>query len=47
MTTKDITFADYVFSAKEQFIIANSSHIPVCCVNPASAYANIGQFMYG
>lgn len=47
MTTKDITFADYVFSAKEQYIIANSSKIPVCCVNPTSAYANIGQFMYG
>jgi nucleotide-binding universal stress UspA family protein len=47
MTTKDITFADYVFGAKEQYIIANSSKIPVCCVNPASAYANVGQFMYG
>jgi nucleotide-binding universal stress UspA family protein len=47
MTTKDITFADYVFSAKEQFIIANSSRIPVCCVNPTSAFANLGQFMYG
>jgi nucleotide-binding universal stress UspA family protein len=47
MTTKDITFADYVVGAKEQFIIANSSKIPVCCVNPSSAFANIGQFMYG
>ncbi len=47
MTTKDITFADYVFGAKEQYIIANSSKIPVCCVNPTSAYANLGQFMYG
>ncbi len=47
MTTKDITFADYVFSAREQFIIANSSKIPVCCVNPTSAFANLGQFMYG
>ncbi|MEZ4996665.1 MAG: universal stress protein [Bacteroidales bacterium] len=47
MTTKDITFADFVFGAKEQFIIANSSKIPVCCVNPTSAYANVGQFMYG
>ncbi len=47
MTTKDITFADYVFGAKEQFIIANSSKIPVCCVNPTSAFSNLGQFMYG
>lgn len=47
MTTKDITFADYVWGAKEQYIIANSSKIPVCCVNPASAFANLGQFMYG
>lgn len=46
-TTKDITFADYIFSAREQFIIANSSKIPICCVNPSSAFANIGQFMYG
>lgn len=47
MTTKDITFADYVVGAKEQYIIANSSKIPVCCVNPSSSFANIGQFMYG
>jgi hypothetical protein len=47
MTTKDITFADYVMGAKEQYIIANSSKIPVCCVNPSSAFANVGQFMYG
>jgi len=47
MTTKDITFADYVLGAKEQYIIANSSKIPVCCVNPTSAFANLGQFMYG
>lgn len=47
MTTKDITFADYVIGAKEQEIIANSSKIPVCCVNPTSAFANLGQFMYG
>ena len=47
MTTKDITFADYVLGAKEQFIIANSSKIPVCCVNPTSTFANLGQFMYG
>ena len=47
MTTKDITFADYVVGAKEQYIIANSLKIPVCCVNPSSSFANLGQFMYG
>jgi nucleotide-binding universal stress UspA family protein len=47
MTTKDITFADFVFGAREQYIIANSSKIPICCVNPTSAFANLGQFMYG
>jgi len=47
MTTKDITFADYVVGAKEQYIIANSSKIPVCCVNPSASFANLGQFMYG
>jgi nucleotide-binding universal stress UspA family protein len=47
MTTKDITFADYVVGAKEQYIIANSQKIPVCCVNPSSSFANLGQFMYG
>jgi nucleotide-binding universal stress UspA family protein len=45
MTTKDITFADYVIGAKEQYIIANSSKIPVCCVNPSSSFANIGPCM--
>ncbi|MBE0667533.1 MAG: universal stress protein, partial [Bacteroidales bacterium] len=47
MTTKDITFADYVVGAKEQYIIANSLKIPVCCVTPTSSFANLGQFMYG
>ena len=47
MTTKNITFADYVLGAEEQEIIANSSKIPVCCVNPKSSFAKVGQFMYG
>lgn len=47
MTTKNITVADYVMGASEQFIIANSSKIPVCCVNPKSSFAKVGQFMYG
>ena len=47
MTTKNITMADYVVGASEQYIIANSSKIPVCCVNPRSSFAKVGQFMYG
>ena len=47
MTTKNITMADYVLGAQEQYIIANSSKIPVCCVNPKSTFAKTGQFMGG
>ena len=47
VTTKNITFADYVVGASEQQIIANSSRIPVCCVNPKASFANVGQFMGG
>jgi len=47
VTTKNITFADYVVGASEQYIIANSSKIPVCCVNPMVSFANVGQFMGG
>jgi nucleotide-binding universal stress UspA family protein len=47
VTTKNITFADYVLGASEQQIIANSSKIPVCCVNPKASFASVGQFMGG
>jgi nucleotide-binding universal stress UspA family protein len=47
MTTKNITMADYMLGASEQQIIANSSHIPVCCVNPHASFTKVGQFMYG
>jgi nucleotide-binding universal stress UspA family protein len=47
VTTKNITFADYVLGASEQSIIANSSGIPVCCVNPKASFASVGQFMGG
>jgi len=47
VTTKNITFADYVVGASEQYMIANSSKIPVCCVNPMTSFANVGQFMGG
>jgi nucleotide-binding universal stress UspA family protein len=47
VTTKNITFADYMVGASEQQIIANSSRIPVCCVNPKASFASVGQFMGG
>jgi nucleotide-binding universal stress UspA family protein len=47
VTTKNITFADFVVGAQEQYIIANSSKIPVCCVNPKASFAKLGQFMGG
>lgn len=46
-TTKYINIADIMFGAPEQFIIANSSKIPVMCVNPRAAYAPVSQFMWG
>ncbi|MBP5473907.1 MAG: universal stress protein [Bacteroidales bacterium] len=47
MTTKNISFADYVLGASEQYIIANSFKIPVCCVNPRASFAKTSQFMGG
>jgi nucleotide-binding universal stress UspA family protein len=47
VTTKNITFADYMVGASEQYIIANSSKIPVCCVNPKSSFTKSSQFMGG
>jgi nucleotide-binding universal stress UspA family protein len=47
VTTKNITFADYAFGASEQYIIANSSRIPVICVNPKVSFIKTGQFMGG
>ena len=47
VTTKNITIADYTFGASEQYIIANSSKIPVICVNPKVSFTKVGQFMGG
>jgi nucleotide-binding universal stress UspA family protein len=47
MTTKHITFLDYMFGADEQTIIDNSAKIPVMCINPRAGFATTGQFMYG
>jgi nucleotide-binding universal stress UspA family protein len=46
MTTKYITFFDYMFGAKEQMVIANKSKIPVMCVNPRASSTNMGSVMY-
>ncbi len=34
MTSKELSFQDYVLGADEQKIIANFAHVPVMCVNP-------------
>ena len=46
-TTKHLTKVDYIFGAREQYLIANKEKIPVMCVNPKSNFAKVGQFMYG
>jgi len=46
-TTRNITMANYMLGAQEQYIIANSSRIPVLVVNPMASFAKVGQFMYG
>mgnify|MGYP003812358587 FL=1 len=47
VTTKNISFLDFIFGTREQYIIANSAKIPVMVVNPRSSFATMGQFMYG
>ena len=42
MTTKHINFTDYMLGASEQYIIANSSKIPVMCLNPKTHYTKHG-----
>jgi nucleotide-binding universal stress UspA family protein len=42
MTTKAITYADYVLGAAEQNIIANEAKIPVMCLNPRPT--KVGSF---
>jgi nucleotide-binding universal stress UspA family protein len=34
LTTRDISFVDYILGAKEQYIIANPEKLTVMCVNP-------------
>lgn len=42
MTTKSISFTDYIIGASEQYIIANTAQIPVMCVNPRPS--KVGSF---
>lgn len=44
MTTKNISFQDYVLGADEQQIIANSAKIPVMCINPKAGTSKFGGF---
>ncbi len=37
LTTRDISFFDYLIAAREQYIIANPEKIPVMCINPKPA----------
>ncbi|MDX2429524.1 MAG: universal stress protein [Bacteroides sp.] len=46
-TTKHMTKADFIFGAKEQYLLSNNEKIPVMCVNPKSNFSKVGQFMYG
>ncbi len=46
-TTKHLTKMDYIFGAKEQYLLSNNEKIPVMCVNPKSNFAKVSQFMYG
>lgn len=47
VTSKNVSFIDFIFGSREQYIIANSARIPVMVVNPRSSFASMGQFMYG
>ena len=42
MTTKNINISDYMLGASEQYIIANSSKIPVMCLNPKTHLTRYG-----
>ncbi len=41
-TTKSINVTDYILGASEQYVIANSAHIPVMCINPRPS--KVGSF---
>jgi nucleotide-binding universal stress UspA family protein len=41
-TTKDISYADYLFGAKEETVISNAANIPVMCINPKKSKVSGG-----
>ncbi|MCU4175899.1 universal stress protein [Carboxylicivirga sp. N1Y90] len=47
MTTRDISFHDYVLGAYEQYIIANSAQIPVLVINPRTDLMRYGYGSFG
>ena len=42
LTTKNINVSDYMLGASEQYIIANSSKIPIMCLNPKTHLTRYG-----
>ncbi len=47
MTTRDISFHDYVLGAYEQYIIANSAQIPILVINPRTDLMKYGYGGFG
>ncbi|MCU4163128.1 universal stress protein [Carboxylicivirga caseinilyticus] len=47
MTTRDISFHDYVLGAYEQYIIANNAQIPVLVINPRTDLMKYGYGGFG
>ena len=47
VTTRNITFLDFIFGTPEQYVIANNARLPVMVVNPRSNFAAMGQVMFG
>ncbi|MDR1672470.1 MAG: universal stress protein [Bacteroidales bacterium] len=41
-TTKDISFANYLFGVKEETVIDNAANIPVMCINPKKSKVSGG-----
>lgn len=42
MTTRDISFHDYIIGAQEQYMIANSAKLPVMVINPRTDLIKYG-----
>jgi hypothetical protein len=42
MATRDISWADYLLGAPEQYILANPENLPIMCMNPRPAKLGSG-----